>query len=231
MLDSSTIHTPNGPVAPVWPGLVDDEVRQVVEDNLPIVQAMARRRTRDPQDQADLVSAGVEAMIRCLPNYVPQPDVPFFAYATRYVRSAMAREAAFIARSVSIPERKSRDARSGRMAEDEAALVRGAMRATDITDMQDELASPQAAADTGLVRQETDDAMRALLDLALSSLTEAEAQVIRDRLSADRNTSTGEAMLDSLAGKMRKTEQRALMRMRTFLLRRGITADFMNSGT
>ena len=231
MLDSSTIQNSTGADAPAWAGLADEGLRQVVDDNLPVIRAMARRRTRDVQDQNDLVSAGVEAMIRCVPNYIPQPGIPFFAYAARYVRSAMTREAAFLARSVSIPDRKARDARCGRLVEHEAALVRASMRSADIADVQDELVSPLAAAETGLVQRETDGAMHDLLELALASLTEAEAQVIRDRLSADQDAATGHGALDSSIGKMRKTEQRALMRMRTFLLRRGVTADFMNSGT
>ncbi|WP_154667722.1 sigma-70 family RNA polymerase sigma factor [Leisingera caerulea] len=205
-------------------------LNRIVDKNLSKIQAMARRRTRSQNERDDLVSAGTEAMIKALRKYEPAPDVPFFAYAVKFIRSAMAQEAAFPSRIVDIPENRLRTAKAGQMDEDEAALVFEARYVTDIDDLHEVTASSTAVtAETSMVKDEIQSGIRKVLDLAGEALTPVEAEIIFNRLSEDGPVDELAAKLDMSVAKMRKIESRAMARMKNYLLKRGVTADFMNA--
>ena len=203
---------------------------QIVTENLSKVQSMARSmaRTRDLQD--DLVSAGVEAMLKSLTNYVPIPGVPFFAYAKMFVRSSMQREADFLSQLVDIPELHLRNARNGRMAAAEAALVREAQYVSDIDDMFETTSGqPSKTAESSLVNKDVAKHSARMIELAIKALDAEETEIIRSRFLEEETVDEVAARLDISPQKMRKIEQRARSRMRSFLLKRGVTAGFMNS--
>lgn len=209
-----------------------EALAQIVAENLSKVQAMARSmaRTRDLQD--DLISAGVEAMLKSLSNYVPIPDVPFFAYAKMFVRSSMQREAAFSAHLVNIPELHLRNAKNGQLAASEAALVLEAKFVSGIDDLY-EAADVETAptAENVLIDRELSNQSCEMLKLAIKSLSAEEAEIIRARFLQEESVEELAVRLDILPEKMRKIEQRARFRMKTYLLKRGVTAGFMNPET
>jgi RNA polymerase sigma factor (sigma-70 family) len=159
------------------------------------------------------------------------PGVPFFAYAASFVRSAMRDEADFPGSIVAIPGNRVRNAKSGRIDADEAALIFEARFVTDIDDLHEVTASSAAVtAETGMMKEELNGQIGEILDLAIGSLTTQEAEIIRLRLI---DGGTGEELgsrLDMPAARVRKIEKRAMARMKTLLLKRGITADFINTG-
>lgn len=205
-------------------------LNRIVGKNLAKIQAMAGRRTRSQSERDDLISAGTEAMIKALRKYEPAPDVPFFAYAVKFIRSAMAQEAAFPSKIVDIPENRLRTARAGQMDEDEAALIFEARYVTDIDDLHEVTAASTAVtAETSMVKDEIQSSIRKVLDLAASALTPVEAEIVFNRLSEDRPVEELAGELDMPVAKMRKIESRAMARMKNHLLKRGVTADFMNA--
>lgn len=79
-----------------------------------------------------------------------------------------------------------------------------------------------------MMNGEQADCARKLLDLAIASLSDQEAEIIRARFLQDVSAEDLAIRLDISAAKMRKIEHRAKSRMKSFLLKRGVTADFMN---
>lgn len=206
-----------------------EALTRIVMENLHKIEAMARRMARTPDLHDDLISVGVEGMLKSLPNYTPIPGVPFFAYATKFVRSAMQREALFPARLVNIPDLRLRNAQNGLLDDEEAAFVFEARFVADIDSVHDEAPSATpVTAEILMMNGEQADCARKLLDLAIASLSDQEAEIIRARFLQDVSAEDLAIRLDISAAKMRKIEHRAKSRMKSFLLKRGVTADFMN---
>lgn len=206
-----------------------ETLTRIVKENLHKIEAMARRMARTPDLHDDLISVGVEGMLKSLSNYTPMPGVPFFAYATKFVRSAMQREALFPARLVNIPDFRLRNAQNGLLDAEETAFVYEARFVTDIDDVHE--ASPSSTPVTAeilMMNGEQADCTRKLLNLAIASLSDQEAEIIRARFLQDISAEDLAIRLDISAAKMRKIEHRAKSRMKSFLLKRGVTADFMN---
>lgn len=206
-----------------------DALAQIVAENLSKVEAMARGMSRTPDFQDDLVSAGVEAMLKSLKSYVSIPGVPFFAYAKMFVRSSMLREAAFLSQLVDIPALHLRNARNGQLAPSEAALVLEAQFVLNIDEVNN-TASTEAVptAENMLINKDLTARSNQMLHLAVEALTEDEAEIIRARFLEEESVDELAARLDILPEKMRKIERRARFRMKTFLLKRGITAGLIN---
>ena len=206
-----------------------ESLTRIVTENLHKIEAMARRMARSPDLHDDLISVGVEGMLKSLTNYTPMPGVPFFAYATKFVRSAMQREATFPARLVNIPDFRLRNAKNGLLDDEEAAFIFEARVVSDIDDLYE--VAPTSTAVTAeilMMNGEVADCTRKLLNLAIASLTDLEAEIIRARFLHDVAADDLAIRLDISAPKMRKIEHRAKSRMKSFLLKRGVTADFMN---
>jgi RNA polymerase sigma factor (sigma-70 family) len=79
---------------------------QLVEAFLPLIGSVARNYRSSPQiTRAELVQEGVVGMLRALERYDPMLDVPFWAYASWWVRQAMQQLVAELTRPVVMSDR------------------------------------------------------------------------------------------------------------------------------
>lgn len=171
-------------------------------------------------------------MMHALERYEPRPGIPFFAYAAPYIRAAMAKEATFSLSIVDIPERHLRDARAGQMDADAAALVHESRYVTDIDDLHEVTPSSSAVtAETALSQKQISAQLRHHFRQALEQLSKEEAEVIRWRAAGGGEIRTLAERLDITADKVRKIEFRAMARMKSFLLRQGVTPHILNTAT
>lgn len=191
------------------------------------VRAMARVWARRTALQDDLVSEGMLALIACLDGYVPRAGVRFFAYARPFVRAAMRRTFYRDALVVAMPLSHVRMLREGRGSAADEALFRGAahperLDAPDAPDLGAECDTGEA----GLIRAEVERGRRVALETALAALTET------DRLFVERRRADSPCSLPELArrigvspGQAARIEARALARLRTQLILRGVTSS------
>ncbi len=82
---------------------------ELIAAGLPRLVAVARRYAGGPTEFADLIQEGVRAMLEALVRFEPGRGTPFWAYATPWVRGAMARLAQDQRRALRLPPRAMTD--------------------------------------------------------------------------------------------------------------------------
>lgn len=195
-----------------------DALSQLIASILPRIRAVARRCSRE-QDE-DLTTEGVLAVIESLQRYHPQGDIPFFAYAAPAVRGAIFRAFAAQSQSVSIPERHLRDAASGRMAAAKAAVIAQSLQSEPYDPQLCQQTSPTTE-DLALGR-ERQAQLRAAVAKALSRLERTERHlIVRHILNEDVALETLAQRLHLPLARARMIEGRALHKMRNALMNNG----------
>ena len=190
------------------------------------VVTMARAWSRGTSMQDDLVSEGMLALIACLSGYAPRENIPFFAYARPFVRAAMKRTFYGEKSIVALPMHHVRVLREG----GGTALDRAFFQAATNPERLDGPDAPELGTDcdsgeASLIRVQTEDLRIRALDAALAALPE------RDRLFVERRRAESAGSVSDLAHRLGmskaqalQSEARALSRLRTQLIRRGVTS-------
>ena len=196
------------------------------------VGAMARAWSRGTSMQDDLVSEGMLALIDCLGGYVPRKNIPFFAYARPFVQAAMRRTFYREKSIVAVPMHHVRILREGGGSELDRAFFQAAINPERL-DAPD---APQIGAecDSGeatMIRTETEGLRGRALEAALAALPE------RDRLFIERRRVGIAGSVTDLACRLGvskaqalQIEARALSRLKTQLIRRGVTSASVEGG-
>jgi RNA polymerase sigma factor (sigma-70 family) len=194
------------------------------------IERMARKRAADADTRQDLVSVGYMALFKAASNYTPKPDVPFFAYAFRYIRKAMNAELHTINNIVVIPRHKLREARTGLMSEMEVELLNEARHTADIEDIYDTASATSSSnSETELIYSQDQQAIICQLEKAMECLSPGETLLIKRRLLGDNSGDASIDDLDMTDPRMRKMEKRAMMRLKTSLLKQGFTPQLLMS--
>ena len=194
------------------------------------IRRMARKRAHDSDLCQDLISVGRMALYNAIDRYTPKPGIPFFAYATRFIRKAMHDELNLINNIVDIPKHKVREAKAGKLDEMEVELINEARHTADIDDIYDTAScAALVSTDTTLIEKQNRQGMRSELEKAMECLTPGESLLIKRRLNGDNPENEPIENLDMASPRMRKMEKRALMRLKTTLLRQGFTPQFLQS--
>lgn len=204
----------------------------LLRSNAGRIRAMARVLSREAHRQDDLVSEGMLALIGCLHGYTPRENVPFFAYARPFVRAAMRRCFYRDASIVAVPLHHVRALREGRGSDLDRALVHAATcpERLDAPDAP-ELGTDAETAEASLIRTEADCARSRALDAALAALSETERLFVeRRRADADCSVTDLARQIGVNQAQARKIEARALARLRTQLILRGVTSASMGAG-
>lgn len=185
------------------------------------VRGMARSWSRIPALQDDLVSEGMLALIRCLDGYEPRADVPFFAYARPFVRAAM-RQAYFRETCIlSVPMHHLRSLREGKASELDALLFRSATRPERLDGEEaPELRCDGDSGEGALIRAEAERRRGTALESALAALSETDRALVERR----RDGGTAGPARRAAADAGPRLEARALARLRTQLMLRGVTS-------
>lgn len=190
------------------------------------VGAMARAWSRGTSMQDDLVSEGMLALIGCLGGYAPRKNIAFFAYARPFVQAAMRRTFYRETSIVAVPMHHVRILREG----GGSALDRAFFQAATNPERLDAPDAPEIGAEcdsgeTTLIRTETEGLRGRALEAALATLPE------RDRLFVERRRAESACSVTDLACRLGvskaqalKIEARALSRLKTQLIRRGVTS-------
>lgn len=204
---------------------------RLLRANAAHIRAMARVWSRDACRQDDLVSEGTIALICCLSGYGPREGVPPFAYARPFVHAAMRRCFYRDAAIVAVPLHHIRALREGHGSDLDRAWLQAATRPERIDDPDAaQLGNDLESAEAVLIRHETDGAQSRALDDALSFLSETERLFIERRRAGDDGCPVDLAHRAGLnQSQARKIEARALARLRTRLLMRGITSAHFGS--
>lgn len=142
----------------------------------------------------------------------------------------MSRETSFVLSVVKVPESLTRAGPDGQVDADEAALAHEARYVSDIDDVHEVTAHSDAVtAETDMLADESCADLRASLVRAAGVLSPLERQLVLWRVDGRENPAGKAAELDISEEKMRKTENRALLRMRSHLLRQGVTPGSLNA--
>lgn len=196
------------------------------------VGAMARAWSRGTSLQDDLVSEGMLALIGCLDGYVPRKNIPFFAYARPFVQAAMRRTFYREKSIVAVPMHHVRVLREGGGSD----LDRAFFQAATNPERLDAPDAPEIGAECDfgeaiLIRTETEGSRGQALEAALAALPE------RDRLFVERHRVESADSVTDLACRLGvskaqalQIEARALSRLKTQLIRRGVTSANAEGG-
>ena len=123
----------------------------VVEAFLPLIASVARVYRESPQvDRVELLQEGVVGLLRAIERYDPDRGVPFWGYATFWVRQAMQQLVAELTRPMVLSDRALRQLSRIKDAHRHALQESGL-----------EPASEEIAARTDLTRQQVEDLMAA----------------------------------------------------------------------
>ena len=155
--------------------------RQLVEAFLPAIGAIARTyTTRAGVERSELMQEGVVGLLRAVARYEPGLNTPFWAYASWWVRQAMQKLVAEMARPVVLSDRALRG----------LALINSARR-DHVRDHGSEPTSAELASATGFTRTQL-DSLRAI---------ELTARGLEEHLSADDGTTAtlGQTIADPQA--------------------------------
>lgn len=197
-----------------------DALDGLLRENSERVRAMARSWSRVPSLQDDLISEGMLALIACLDTYEPRANVPFFAYASPFVRAAMRRTYYRETCILSVPLHHIRSLREGKGSELDAALFRSATNPERLdAENAPELGSDGDTGEAALIRAEAETWRGKALESALAALSDT------DRALVERRRNGGEAGAEQ-RGKTQtlQMEARAMARLRTQLILRGVTS-------
>jgi RNA polymerase primary sigma factor len=151
---------------------------RLVECAMPLVAGMARTYRSGRVERAELLQEGVVGVLRALEDYDPARGVPFWGYASWWVRQAMQQLVSELTRPVVLSDRALRH-----LARLKAAH-RDAVRETSRQPGRDEL-----AARTGLTGEQVDDLLA----------TERAPRSLDEPLGEDGIGTFGELLADPLA--------------------------------
>ncbi len=200
--------------------------------------SQAARFTDNPVHLEDLAAEGMLGLIKAADCFDRKQEVRFSTYAAWWVMNGISSALSRIKAVIDIPARTFLDAHSGRLPEEERALIRLAtqgMVALDGGD-DDEDQRPRdilVSAELGpedLVSQQSERAMltRLLAD-ALAPMTPEEAEVIRRRLQPDPEPFGSIARdLGVSQDRLRQVEKRAMLRLRRNLIDRGFSRNVLS---
>ena len=207
----------------------DQEARQrLVQANLRLVMALARRYEGRGVSTADLIQEGALGLMRAVDRYDPDHEARFAAYAVWWIREALA---AAVRRHASVAHLPTRDARRAiRLRAADTGSLHGAATASDA---QAEDASrlraalappapvddrdPRLAADADPARTVFDGATAELVRAGVDALPPRERAVVNRRFGLCGEPQSFDAigaLLGVTPHRARDLEQRALARLR-----------------
>jgi RNA polymerase sigma factor (sigma-70 family) len=174
--------------AKAGPGRARD---QLIQCFAPLVaHAAARYRYAGRVERSELCQEGVIGLLRALERFDPDQGTPFWAYATWWVRQAMRRVVAELARPVVLPDHATR----------ELARVRATSRRLTQAHGR-EPAARELEAETGLTRHQIERLVTA----------DAVARSLHEPVSADGGAGTlGDLVVDARAEEAYEGVQRRL---------------------
>ena len=201
--------------------------------------SLASRYTDNPVHLEDLAAEGILGLIRAADDFDLCQDVRFSTYAAWWVMNGVTSAAARIRSVIDVPVRAVTDMRSGRMDEEDQAIVAMAMQGMVALDapvgdgthsLMDALVSADLTPEESSVAESMHQVQRRLIEQAMSGLNPEEAEVIRRRrLQAVPETLEDLAdAMDMTRDRLRQVERRAMTRLRRFLLDNGFHRAMLN---
>jgi RNA polymerase sigma factor (sigma-70 family) len=151
---------------------------QLVERCMPLISAVARTYRSGHVQRLELLQEGVVGVLRALERYDPERGVPFWAFATWWVRQAMQQLVAELTRPVVLSDRALRHL--ARLKQAHREIMRDSGR---------EPARAELAARTGLSPEQVDDLLA----------TERAPRSLQEPVGADDVGAFGELIADPLA--------------------------------
>lgn len=201
--------------------------------------SLASRYTDNPVHLEDLAAEGILGLIRAADDFDLCQDVRFSTYAAWWVMNGVTSAAARIRSVIDVPVRAVSDMRSGRMDEEDQAIVTMAIQGMVALDapvgdgthsLMDALVSADLTPEETAAAESMHQVQRRLIEKAMSGLNPEEAEVIRRRrLQAVPETLEDLAdAMDMTRDRLRQVERRAMMRLRRFLLDNGFHRAMLN---
>ena len=199
----------------------------------------AARWTDNPSHLEDLAAEGIIGLIRAADNFDLAMDVRFSTYAAWWVMNGISAALARTRSVIDIPPRVYTDLRSGKLTDEDKAIVTMAMQgivALDAPTGEGTLSPLEALASSELNPEEsvTAESMHAvqrhLIERAMADLDDDEAEVIRRRKLKpvpDTLEDMAQAM-NMTRDRLRQIERRAMQRLRRVLLDNGFHRTMLN---
>ena len=201
--------------------------------------SLASRWSDNPAHLEDLAAEGMIGLIRAADSFDLDQDVRFSTYAAWWVMNGISSAVARIKSVIDVPSRALVEMRSGKLTDEDHAMVQMAMQGIVALDapvgdgtlsLLDALVSAERNPEEEAAAESLHLAQQDLIARALNVLNYDEAEVIRRRrLQAvpDSIDDVAEAMRMS-RDKLRQVERRALTRLRRVLLENGFHRTMLN---
>lgn len=199
----------------------------------------AARWTDNPSHLEDLAAEGIIGLIRAADNFDLAQDVRFSTYAAWWVMNGISAALARTRSVIDIPPRVYTDMRSGKLTDEDQAIVMMAMQgivALDAPVGEGTLSPLEALVCSDLNPEESVAAesmhavQRHLIERAMADLDADEAEVIRRRKLQpvpDTLEDMAQAM-NMTRDRLRQIERRAMQRLRRVLLDNGFHRAMLN---
>jgi RNA polymerase sigma factor (sigma-70 family) len=190
---------------------------------------MARKQATSPERQGDLIQDGILALMDALSRFSPRDDIRFLSYAGSFVKAAMVAARYSLDQVIDIPRHKIHAANSGRIDEENSAILQALGQKVSLQDTSDDVSvtsddCPQDA----ILRKQAQDYLKESLELAFSSLPEEERKIMKIRLEdEDHRCGVIASRLGITPGRARVLEMRAMNRMRSALIAQGFSTAYL----
>ncbi len=201
--------------------------------------SMAARYTDNPVHLEDLAAEGILGLIRAADDFDLCQDVRFSTYAGWWVMNGVTTAAARIRSVIDVPVRAVTEMRGGRLDEVDTNVVAMAMTGIVALDapmgdgtasMMDALISADLTPEETATAESLHEVQRRLIETAMSSLNDEEAEIIRRRKLQPVPESLEDVAdaMDMSRDRLRQVERRAMTRLRRLLLDGGFHRAMLN---